>query len=283
MLDNLFFMYETRLCGAPTEMYRDSKFYCETLFGPRTSDRRNVFNFSMLFSMVVLNACGIAANVLIHRSVSVWNKAWGLVVANAIYVTEIVLVIVLIVNLHSGDNFWPLKLMMWYMLLVMCSMWLTGLIFAQNLVVFLICVIVYYSCTFGVASEMQLNSGNNVIAELDSLLTTSLYAGTSHFLLFIHLAMLASSYMNEKASRKRFFQRLVITYQQDKIIQEKGKQEKLQKKLLFNMLPKSIVGKLEMGLKISQRHQVSLLLLAVVLATDLALLIAGSLHLVCRA
>merc|ERR1719171_658286 len=233
----------------------DSKFYCETLFGPRTSDRRNVFNFSMLFSMVVLNACGIAANVLIHRSVSVWNKAWGLVVANAIYVTEIVLVIVLIVNLHSGDNFWPLKLMMWYMLLVMCSMWLTGLIFAQNLVVFLTCVIVYYSCTFGVASEMQLNSGNNVIAELDSLLTTSLYAGTSHFLLFIHLAMLASSYMNEKASRKRFFQRLVITYQQDKIIQEKGKQEKLQKKLLFNMLPKSIVGKLEMGLKISQRHQ----------------------------
>ena len=100
-------------------MYRDSKFYCETLFGPRTSDRRNVFNFSMLFSMVVLNACGIAANVLIHRSVSVWNKAWGLVVANAIYVTEIVLVIVLIVNLHSGDNFWPLKLMMWYMLLVL--------------------------------------------------------------------------------------------------------------------------------------------------------------------
>ena len=122
LLDNLFFMYETSLCGAPTEMYRDSKFYCETLFGPRTSDRRNVFNFSMLFSMVVLNAFGITANVLIHRSVSVWNKAWGLVVANAIYVTEIVLVIVLIVNLHSGDNFWPLKLMMWYMLLVMCSM-----------------------------------------------------------------------------------------------------------------------------------------------------------------
>ena len=94
-------MYETRLCGAPTEMYRDSKFYCETLFGPRTSDRRNVFNFSMLFSMVVLNACGITANVLIHRSVSVWNKAWGLVVANAIYVTEIVLVIVVIVNLDA--------------------------------------------------------------------------------------------------------------------------------------------------------------------------------------
>ena len=101
--------------------------------------------------------------------------------------------------------------MMWYMLLIMVSMWLTGFLFVQNLAIFVISLCVYFPMTYKVATQKELNSANTVIAELDSLLTVSLYGTTSHFITFIHVAMLASSYMNERASRKRFFQRLMVS------------------------------------------------------------------------
>ncbi len=212
VLDNLFFMYETYVCRAG-KSGKDRGFYCDTLFGPTMSDRRNEFNISYFLSLLLLNVAGGLAHVYIHKSERVKNKGWALVLANAIYLTEIVLLIFLMVFLHSGDNFWPLKLMMWYMLLVMGSIWLTGFLFVQNLVVFAVGITVYFAATFNVAtSTVDLNSENVLVSELDRLLTTSLYTSTAHFILFIHLAMLTSSYMHERASRKRFFQRLMITY-----------------------------------------------------------------------
>jgi len=245
VLDNLFFMYETYICRAG-DSGKDRGFYCDTLFGPQISDRRNEFNLSYFISLLILNIAGGLAHVYIHKSEKVKNKSWALLSASLIYLTEIVLLILLMVFLHSGDNFWPLKLMMWYMLLMMGSIWLTGFLFVQNLVVFVIGITTYFAATFDVAtSTVNLNSENELVSELDRLLTTSLYTSTAHFVIFIHIAMLASSYMHERASRKRFFQRLMITYQQDKIISSKVKHGKLQKELLFNMLPPRVVNQLE--------------------------------------
>ena len=143
-LDNVFYDYERKLCtrdgnggelGTKQRLSRKKKralwtkstgtnfsrprrpgaldpmedvseiFYCDILFGPLRSDRRNVFNFSYLFSMVFLNVVGLIAHFLIHQRARVQNKAWSLLSANAVYMTEIILLIVLMVNLHSGDNF----------------------------------------------------------------------------------------------------------------------------------------------------------------------------------
>jgi len=243
VLDNLFFMYENLVCGDDTP---DVVFYCDTLFGPKEADRQNMFNFSYLFSVFGLNVLGVAVHFYIHQSERIQNKAWALVSANVVYLLEVILLIVLMVTLHSGDNFWPLKLMMWYMCLIMVSIWLTGFLFVQNLVLFLVGFCIYFPVTFGVATALDKNSQDQTVAQLDSLLTSSLYASTSHFIVFIHLSMLISSYMNERATRKRFFQRLMITLQQDRIILDKTKHGKLQKDLLFNMLPRTVVNQLEM-------------------------------------
>ena len=55
--------------------------------------------------MVFLNVVGLIVHFLIHQRARVQNKAWSLLSTNAVYMTEIILLIVLMVNLHSGDNF----------------------------------------------------------------------------------------------------------------------------------------------------------------------------------
>ena len=48
--------------------------------------------------------------------------------------------------------------MMWYMLLIMVSMWLTGFLFVQNLAIFVISLCVYFPMTYKVATQKELNS-----------------------------------------------------------------------------------------------------------------------------
>ena len=243
ILDNLFFAYEKSICDLEKDSVRT---YCDTLFGPRANDATNYFNLIYGLSLLALVILGLMSHYIIHLRNAFLNKAWALVACFAVYSAELILLLTLMVNYHSGDNFWPLKLIIWYLMVIGVSIWFTGFLFLQNLVLFVVCVLFYFPLTFKVATDPSLNSGDPYIAQLDSLLTSSLYTTCTHFLLFIHLAMMASSYMNERASRKRFFQRLMITYQQDKIIHEKTKYGKLQKDLLFNMLPPTIVNQLEM-------------------------------------
>ena len=49
----------------------------------------------------------------------------------------------------------------------------------------------------------------------------------------------------EKGDRKQFLQRILMNNQQEQIINEKTKNENLQRKLLENMLPTSIVDQLQ--------------------------------------
>jgi class 3 adenylate cyclase len=262
-LDQIFFLFEKRLCDVDDDG-TTVKFYCDTLFGPRGNDELNKFNTIFGLSLLALVILGVGGHCYIHGRKRIQNKAWALAVVFTIYLVEIVLLLTLIILLHKGDNFWPLKLMVWYMLIVGLSIWFTGFLFVQNLITFIVAACYYFPATVNVAAEKELNSLDPVVAKLDSILTASLYQTTSHFILFIHIAMLVASYMNERTSRKRFFQRLMITSQQDKIIHQKTKYGKLQKDLLFNMLPPTVVNQLEMQgygttgeqlQVISERHQ----------------------------
>jgi class 3 adenylate cyclase len=59
------------------------------------------------------------------------------------------------------------------------------------------------------------------------------------------LTYLAGSYLMEIAKRKKFLQRMLMHSQQKQIIAEKTKNEALQRQLLENMLPTSIVDQLQ--------------------------------------
>ncbi|UPR03326.1 guanylate cyclase [Chloropicon primus] len=266
-LDNLFYEYERTLCSPRgTGEEEEQNFYCDLLFGPPEEDKRNEFNWSMLCSMVVINIGAAACHVFVHKSRRVKNKAWSMVSANVATLMKVVILVSLMVTVHSGDNFWPVKLMVWYQVVVMTSMWLTGLMFLQNVVVFIVCVTVYLALTLNVATWLDFSvEGDEAVAEMDVVLTSSLYATTTHFIFFIHIAMLAASFVNERQLRERFFERHLVGLLQEKVIQEKTKLGELQKDLLFNFLPTRVVNQLEkmrfnlqklnLLKEVSQRHQ----------------------------
>ena len=69
--------------------------------------------------------------------------------------------------------------------------------------------------------------------------------GKLPFLPVYGIIVLTGSFFQEITNRRSFLQRVLITQQQDEIIKEKSFSEKLQQDLLENILPPSIVAKLQ--------------------------------------
>merc|ERR1719252_187001 len=82
--------------------------------------------------------------------------------------------------------------------------------------------------------------------------------GTQNYLrllppLFVQgLILLTASYLAEIVARKRFLQNILMYKQQNEIIKHKTINEKLQRKLLENMLPPGVVDKLQQQQKEDQ-------------------------------
>ena len=66
------------------------------------------------------------------------------------------------------------------------------------------------------------------------------------------LILLTASYLAEIVARKRFLQNILMYKQQNEIIKHKTINEKLQRKLLENMLPPGVVDKLQQQQKEDQ-------------------------------
>ena len=82
----------------------------------------------------------------------------------------------------------------------------------------------------------------------DSLEAASLkvnFSQCAYAILSYTVISLFGSYLQEVSSRKQFLQRMLMASQQEEIIRQKVKNGKLQKKLLENMLPSSIVDELK--------------------------------------
>merc|ERR1712144_99589 len=79
---------------------------------------------------------------------------------------------------------------------------------------------------------------------------TPIIAGTffimfTGFLIPFGAALLIGAYLNDIRSRKRFLQRILMINQQEQIIREKTKNERMQRSFLENILPPSLVGDLK--------------------------------------
>ena len=70
--------------------------------------------------------------------------------------------------------------MMWHMLLIMVSMWLTGFLFVQNLGIFFASIAVYFSLTYNAATWKQRNSPDEVTATPRHNLSLSLSLTRTH-------------------------------------------------------------------------------------------------------
>ncbi|UPR04205.1 guanylate cyclase [Chloropicon primus] len=114
------------------------------------------------------------------------------------------------------------------------------------------------------ASFSDKNGDNQWIGSLDiqaglaPTRSTSSVIQLAFFLLCFNVILVIGAYQEDISNRKRFLQSMLLLRQQDEIIAQKRKTEKLQKSFLESILPSNLVEQLQeedrSALSLSQRH-----------------------------
>jgi len=243
---------------------------CSVLFGPPIPLEVGTQMFGSINSLisifgVVLILLGGLLHYYIHGSSSIKNKVWALVSNNVIYMLELTVLIANLTFNHSlgdMDKFWGLRLFLWYLVIIMISVYFTGFLFKQNALNFVFATSLFYGLSLPIAVGDYNIIGNKINGTSGAVFAFAIYLTTAPITTILHVLMLVSSYIMEKAARRRFVRKLMITHQQDKILREKTRNESLQRELLDNILPPMIVdsvtsfGSSKDTLRsLSQRHQ----------------------------
>ena len=132
------------------------------------------------------------------------------------------------------------------MLLILSTLFVffSGTTFTLNLLWWIIATALYYGLTLPVVAENQIAIKG--LKNFSPVLTTTFYITQSVLIGAYGIILLIGSYFQDITSRKRFLQRILMHKQQGQIIKEKTKNEDIQRNFLENILPSTLVGKLQM-------------------------------------
>ena len=202
-----------------------------------------ILNYQYILKYIFPVHVGVAAlgsflNWYIHRSKRIKEKSWALLVVFVLYF--LVLVYQFGILIHVQNFNWPTYLMRASFLLLSVYVFFSG---APNTITFLLlwlAGIIIMAVAYPVTHKML---DGQVDKEL-VLKTTFTYS--MYWVIIISSLYLVGSYLGEIASRKMFLQRILMANQQQEIIKEKTRTTELQKTLLHDMLPESIIEQLRM-------------------------------------
>ena len=148
-----------------------------------------------------------------------------------------------VVIISTRGSTWPNGMLQTSMLGLTVYIFFSGTpSFSTFFVLWLIMMIVYLAAYPIAYKDIKKEFG------ADSLEAASLkvnFSQCAYAILSYTVISLFGSYLQEVSSRKQFLQRMLMASQQEEIIRQKVKNGKLQKKLLENMLPSSIVDELK--------------------------------------
>ena len=197
-----------------------------------------------VFPLLFFNCFGIFLNWYIH-SRSWIEKRWAIWAVFCLYAAELMFIILIVLLDAQTFYMWPIILFLVYVLLFTISLWFTGTLFLHNLLLFASAAILY----FGISIPIVVRE-NGIADETDkgkfaSFFRILLYLSTAPLTIVFGGILLFGSYLDELTCRRRFLQRVMISYQQGRIIKHKSRSERLQKRLLENMLPSFIVDELK--------------------------------------
>ena len=198
--------------------------------------------FSFAFPIVMaLMVAGCVVAVLIHKCDKIREKSWTMVSEWVFYLAICCFGFGWVV--HKYPFQWPLVLKGLTMLFLAVFLLISG---TKSFVLYTsFCVLcILFACG---AYPISYNRSVEIYGEdsvevgwLMNVLPSALFPLVIFFILSI-----TGSFLREIANRKQFLSRVLMRNRQDEIIKRKTQNTKLQRKLLANMLPPSVVDTLE--------------------------------------
>ena len=184
---------------------------------------------------------GVTVHVCIHKLDSVKDKSWAML---SVFLTFFLLgmsYFITIIATHYA--IWPDLFLRATLEGLTIYIFFSGtptfssysILLAMNLIIF-----------FG-AYPISKNQTANEFGEDSNqyLKLTTSFSQNAYLLCLSQTIIWVGAFFNERQRRKQFLQRMIIMDQQEEIIQRKTQNSKLQKKLLENILPTSIVSQLQ--------------------------------------
>ena len=200
-------------------------------------------------AVIPLAFVGCCLHWLIHRNPKVKEKSWTFLVVFLVECLVLVGYNVCFMIFLGGNGeyvwgWWPQITFKVTLGILAILFFFSGivsfvLVFLLLIFAYAISCIAYFCWTLPNAMDMYGYYSQAVQTLMEAMI------GSSLFFLPTFLIYLVASYLMEIANRKEFLQRMLVHTQQKQIIREKSKNEDLQRQLLENMLPTSIVDQLQ--------------------------------------
>merc|ERR1739848_257556 len=261
----IYFLIQTSICGEP--LFKD---FCLTNYGEgpyldgqsaaEDPQYRLPVGYadiisSSLFEMtpwcagilLALLALGFGLHWYFHRSRRLKNKSWALLLVWAIYLMNlIVMMLTAMVFAKQPENIgaqWPTSVFFVIVTLSTLLLFFSGIPFALYFLWWIVAAALF----FGLCIPVILPGADTSQGRASF---TPIIAGTDFISITVQLtpfgaALLIGAYLNDIRCRKRFLQRILMINQQEQIIREKTKNERMQRNFLENILPPSLVGDLK--------------------------------------
>jgi len=234
--------------------------------------RSSAFNMTpacagMLFGLVIL---GCASHWFIHRSTYfVHRKYWALLNTWFWYFCLLLtMLLCVILTTRSNPNAIQWTESLWFITITM-NMLFT--IFARTGFLLHVCMILIeavITVTWGLIEMTKLKEQpafeeidgdfdlNNFDAGLAPPKAISTMTQLAFFTLCFDIILIIGSYLEDITNRKRFLQRILMVRQQDEIIREKTKSERVQRDFLESILPSNLVDGLQQSIRASKQQSI---------------------------
>ena len=151
---------------------------------------------------------------------------------------------------EGRDAFWPLDYFLGNIIITLIAVLFSGMTFVQQLLLLGVDIVL----KFGIGLTLGISREQSLLQEGGD--ANKAFTAVSQFILLINLLPAAAAfhvmfifvvYVGEAQARRRFLENLILTHLRDLRIQQKTKNEALQRMLLYNLLPSGIVDRIEEG------------------------------------
>ena len=195
------------------------------------------YYFSTILPLTFLGCC---LHWFVHRSSRVKEKSWAFLIVFVMFLlilAALYLGAIAAIGIEWVNSVWFFTIPIVSIIFFFSGMPTFIMFFLLLIYDLTIILVAYYAWTVpralknGKDSDEYLMLTYSFISQLNALQ--------------IYLLYLVGSYLVEIANRREFLQRTIMHNQQKQIIREKSKNENLQRQLLENMLPSSIVDQLQ--------------------------------------
>ncbi|QDZ21225.1 guanylate cyclase [Chloropicon primus] len=253
----VYLLQRYRGLECPTD-YRDG--YCEDVTRLLFTGTYEYYFRYTFPAYVVFTVLGCGSHYIIHRSDAIPDKAWAMLCTFSLYF--IFTFASYVVSIVTDHVHWPDHFLLTALEMLTIYVFFSGTPSFSTFVILWIQAMLVYFVAFPIKYD-ELNV-DKVNGNIEAVQLKVNFMESTYPLVMSTFILLVGAWMNELMRRKQFLQRVIMVDQQDEIIEQKIKNTELQKALLENILPSSIVSKLgeqdfamkswDQLRKLSQRH-----------------------------